>query len=99
MKLAVLFSLASGALLEVIMGNLHGHDLRLFRQLWDALQRAYGPRKIGILRSRSDIYALKGDKEAARKTMEEALRYAESLPSEQRSEALLTSIRKKLATM
>ena len=64
-----------------------------------ALQRAYGPRKIGILRSRSDIYALKGDKDAARKTMEEALRYAESLPSEQRSEALLTSIRKKLATM
>lgn len=50
MKLAVLFSLASGALLDVIMGNLHAHDLRLFRQLWDELKhgdialgdRAYG---------------------------------------------------------
>jgi Transposase DDE domain len=39
MKLAVLFSLASGAVLDVIMGNLHAHDLRLFRQLWDSLKR------------------------------------------------------------
>jgi hypothetical protein len=39
MKLAVLFSLASGALLDLVMGNLHGHDLRLFRQLWDNLRR------------------------------------------------------------
>ncbi|MEO6259108.1 MAG: tetratricopeptide repeat protein [Thermoanaerobaculia bacterium] len=64
-----------------------------------ALQRAYGPRKIGILRNRSDLYALKGDKNTARKTMEEALQYAESLPAEQRSEALLASLRKKIATM
>jgi hypothetical protein len=50
MKLVVLFSLASGAILEVLTGNLHGHDLRLFRQLWDCLKsgdilmgdRAYG---------------------------------------------------------
>ena len=50
MKLAVLFSLASGAILQVITGNLHSHDLRLFRQLWDCLKsgdillgdRAYG---------------------------------------------------------
>jgi hypothetical protein len=50
MKLAVLFSLASGALLAVVMGNLHGHDLRLLRQLWASLKagdillgdRAYG---------------------------------------------------------
>lgn len=50
MKLAVLFSLASGALLEVVMGNLHRHDLRLLRQLWECLKagdillgdRAYG---------------------------------------------------------
>jgi hypothetical protein len=50
MKLAVLFSLASGALLDVVMGNLHSHDLRLLRQLWEQLKagdillgdRAYG---------------------------------------------------------
>ena len=64
-----------------------------------ALQHAYGPRKIGIFRTRSDIYTLKGDKESARKTMEEALRYAESLPAEQRSEALLASLKKKIAAM
>ena len=50
MKLAVLFSLASGAILHVVSGNLHWHDLRLFRQMWDYLKsgdillgdRAYG---------------------------------------------------------
>jgi len=50
LKLAVLFSLASGALLDVVMGNLHSHDLRLFHRLWECLQagdillgdRAYG---------------------------------------------------------
>jgi hypothetical protein len=38
LKLVVLFSLASGALLDVVMGNLHSHDLRLFRRLWEALK-------------------------------------------------------------
>ena len=50
LKLVVLFSLASGALLDVVMGSLHSHDLRLFRRLWESLKagdillgdRAYG---------------------------------------------------------
>lgn len=50
LKLVVLFSLASGALLDVVMGSLHHHDLRLFRRLWESLNagdilladRAYG---------------------------------------------------------
>lgn len=50
LKLVVLFSLASGALLDVVLGNLHHHDLRLFHRLWECLQagdillgdRAYG---------------------------------------------------------
>jgi hypothetical protein len=50
MKLLVLFSLASGALLDVVMDNLHSHDLRLFHRLWECLKagdillgdRAYG---------------------------------------------------------
>lgn len=50
LKLVVLFSLASGALLEVMLGNLHQHDLRLFHRLWEYLKagdillgdRAYG---------------------------------------------------------
>jgi len=50
MKLAVLFSLTSGAILHVLMESLRHHDLRLLRGLWDQLQkgdillgdRAYG---------------------------------------------------------
>ena len=50
LKFVVLFSLASGALLNVLMGSLHHHDLRLLRGLWDQLKkgdillgdRAYG---------------------------------------------------------
>jgi hypothetical protein len=38
LKLVVLFSLASGALLDVVMGSLHSHDLRLFHRLWDCLK-------------------------------------------------------------
>jgi hypothetical protein len=50
LKFVVLFSLASGALLNVLLGSLHHHDLRLLRGLWDQLKkgdillgdRAYG---------------------------------------------------------
>jgi len=50
MKFVVLFSLASGAVLNVLLGNLQHHDLRLLRGLWDQLKkgdillgdRAYG---------------------------------------------------------
>jgi Transposase DDE domain len=50
MKFVVLFSLCSGAILNVMLGNLHHHDLRLLRGLWDELKtgdillgdRAYG---------------------------------------------------------
>ncbi|MGA9451787.1 MAG: IS4 family transposase [Verrucomicrobiia bacterium] len=50
MKLAVLFSLAGGAVLNVIMDSLRNHDLRLFQRLWKCLKagdivladRAYG---------------------------------------------------------
>ena len=50
LKLAVLFSLTSGAILNVLVGSLHAHDLRLLRGLWDQLKkgdillgdRAYG---------------------------------------------------------
>jgi hypothetical protein len=50
LKFVALFSLASGAILNVAMGSLHHHDLRLLRQLWEQLKkgdillgdRAYG---------------------------------------------------------
>ncbi|HMF10231.1 MAG TPA: tetratricopeptide repeat protein [Thermoanaerobaculia bacterium] len=62
-----------------------------------ALARAYGPRKIGILTARAEIFAGKGDAESARKTLEEAVAYAESLPPGQRSEKTIASLKKKLA--
>jgi hypothetical protein len=37
-KFVVLFCLQCGAVLEIMTGNLHHHDLRLFRQLWDCLK-------------------------------------------------------------
>lgn len=50
MKFVVLFSLCSGAVLNVLLGSLQHHDLRLLRGLWDELKkgdillgdRAYG---------------------------------------------------------
>jgi len=38
-KFAVLFSLCSGAVLNVMFGNLHDHDLRLLHGLWEALKK------------------------------------------------------------
>jgi hypothetical protein len=39
LKFLVLFSLSSGAVLEVVMDSLRHHDLRLLRRLWDHLQQ------------------------------------------------------------
>jgi tetratricopeptide (TPR) repeat protein len=64
-----------------------------------ALAKAYGPRKLGILQTRADIYKEKGDSAAARKTIEEAVKVAESLPEGQRSERTIASIKKKLETL
>ena len=39
LKFKVLFSLCSGAVLNVMFGNLHDHDLRLLHGLWEALKK------------------------------------------------------------
>ncbi|HEY6064554.1 MAG TPA: tetratricopeptide repeat protein [Thermoanaerobaculia bacterium] len=64
-----------------------------------ALAKAYGPRKLGILQTRADIYKEKGDPAAARKTIEEAVKLAESLPEGQRSDRTIAALKKKLETM
>ena len=61
-----------------------------------ALKRAYGPRKVLILRMRSDLMTAKGDAAGAREAIAEAIRTTEALPSEQKSEKGLASLRKKL---
>ena len=64
-----------------------------------ALAKAYGPRKLGILQTRADIYKEKGDTDAARKTIEQAVELAESLPEGQRSERAISALRKKLESL
>ena len=64
-----------------------------------ALKLAYGPRKVGIYRNRATVYLARGDKDSARKTIEEAIRYTEALPTEQRSDGMIASLKKQLAAM
>ena len=64
-----------------------------------ALAKAYGPRKLGFLQTRADIYKEMGDAAAARRTIEEAVRLAESLPEGQRSDRTIAALKKKLETM
>ena len=63
-----------------------------------ALQRAYGPRKLVILQARAGIYANKGDAASARKTLEDALAWAEALPKEQVSERQIAALKKQVET-
>ena len=64
-----------------------------------ALAKAYGPRKVGYFGTRADILAAKGDTVAARETLEEAIRFAEALPAEQRSDKTIAGLKKKLAAV
>ena len=61
-----------------------------------ALEKAYGPRKIGIYRTRADIYSAMGDKAGVKKTYEEAVAFAKSLPDAQRSDRTVAALEKKL---
>ena len=61
-----------------------------------ALARAYGPRRLGILRTRAEIFEGKGDKSAARETLAQAIREGEALPEGQKNPAMLASLKKKL---
>jgi tetratricopeptide (TPR) repeat protein len=61
-----------------------------------ALAKAYGPRRLGILRTRSKIQAEKGAKAEARSTLERALAEAEALPESQRSAGMLAALRRDL---
>jgi tetratricopeptide (TPR) repeat protein len=76
-------------------------------QRWDdaiaasdrALVHAYGPRKLRILQTRADVCVEKGDTDEARRTLEEALSLAESLPPGQRNDATIGRLRDKLAAV
>jgi tetratricopeptide (TPR) repeat protein len=61
-----------------------------------ALAKAYGPRRIGMLQTRADIYKGRGELDAARKTLTDALREAEAMPTGQRNENTIAALKKKI---
>lgn len=64
-----------------------------------ALALAYGPRKIGIFRTRAEVFAAKGDRESARRTLQEAIAYARSLPKEQKGDRYVPSLERRIAAL
>jgi tetratricopeptide (TPR) repeat protein len=63
-----------------------------------AFAKAYGARKVGILASRADIFEAKGDKDQARKTLEQAIAAARALPGSG-MERRVKSLEKRLAEL
>ena len=61
-----------------------------------ALPMADGPRKLLYYRTRVDIYTGKGDRIAAKKTLEDAIGFAQGLPEGQRNEKSIASLKAKL---
>jgi tetratricopeptide (TPR) repeat protein len=61
-----------------------------------ALERAYGPRKLRIYDGLADTQEKKGDEAGARATLEEALRFAETLPESRRPKRMLEAMRERL---
>ena len=60
-----------------------------------ALGKAYGARKLRIFEARADTFAKKGNAAAAKATLEEAVRYAGTLPDAQRPAAYVEQLRRK----
>jgi hypothetical protein len=64
-----------------------------------AMAKVYGPRKLLLFQTRSDIYLGLVDSTAARRTLSEAVSFAESLPAGQRSESTIANLKKKLQAL
>jgi tetratricopeptide (TPR) repeat protein len=73
-------------------------------KLWDeaiasskkAVALSQGPRRVLIYRGLADAYLGKGDKDAARATLKEAMAYTQSLPDPDRMKNTLASLQKKM---
>jgi tetratricopeptide (TPR) repeat protein len=61
-----------------------------------ALARAYGPRQFLVLGTRADIQLGMGDRDAAMKTLSDAVARAEAMPEGQRSENTIKSLKRRL---
>jgi tetratricopeptide (TPR) repeat protein len=64
-----------------------------------AMAKAYGPRKLLFFQNRADIHLGAGDSTAARRALEDAVGYAESLPEGQRNEITIAGLRRRIAAI
>ncbi len=64
-----------------------------------AMVRVYGPRKLTLYNVRVQLFNGRGDRDAARRTLGEALEFAQSLPAGQRSESTIAGLRTRLQAM
>ena len=64
-----------------------------------ALALVYGPRRIRVLLVRADVYKGRGDAAMERKTLEDAVAFARSLPEGQRSEETIATLEKRLSAV
>ena len=64
-----------------------------------ALAKAYGPRRLGILRTRARIQAESGDRAAARATLESTIAEAQALPAGQVSARTMGALRLELDSL
>ena len=62
----------------------------------EAMARAYGPRQFLVLGTRADIQLGMGDKDAAARTLADAIAKAEAMPEGQRSENTIKSLKRRL---
>ena len=61
-----------------------------------ALPLVYGPRKLRVLEVKAEVLKSKGDLAGGRRTLQEAVAFADALPPGQRSESRVAALRKKL---
>ena len=64
-----------------------------------ALGKVYGPRAMRLYDLKAELQIKKGDRAAARKTLEKALAQARALPVEQRRDQNVAAIEKKLQSV
>jgi tetratricopeptide (TPR) repeat protein len=64
-----------------------------------ALRKAYGPRRLRILQARAESFLGRGDKESARRVLEDALSIAEALPGPGRAEGAVKAIKAKIDSL
>ncbi len=82
------------ARLAYVYRTLGRHDEAL-AAIERALPRAYGTRKLGVYDSKATILEAKGDKEGVRRTVDEALAYAKTLPEGERVARMVQRLEKR----